>query len=209
MKTKNEAHNRASAWFNDLYEEHKENHENIPWARQAVNPLLESYLSDETQDHKGKALVIGCGLGDDAYALELAGYEVLAIDISEVALELASTRFNDSNVRFEKQDIFDMPEIYKGSFDFVFEAFTIQSLPTEFREKMINAVAQTLSPNTKLLLVAHKREREFDGPPWPLLQEEVDIFKSYGLKELAFETHAEESKISNTRFRVLYQRVDS
>ena len=201
-----EEHNKASAWFNDLYKEHKDNHENIPWARQAVNPLLESYLSDVTQTHKGKALVIGCGLGDDAYALELAGYEVVAIDVSEVALELASSRFKDSKIRFEKQDIFDMPDKYKGYFDFVFEAFTIQSLPIEFRAKMIHAISQTLKVDANLLLVAHKREREFNGPPWPLLQVEVDIFKE-NLKEISFEICEEESKISNMRFRVLYKKV--
>jgi len=199
-------HNRASAWFNGLYEEHKQNHENIPWARGAVNPLLESYLSDNTQTHKGKALVIGCGLGDDAYALEIAGYDVVAIDVSEVALELAREKFPDSKISFELQDIFDMPQKYKEHFKFVFEALTIQSLPIEFREKMISAIVDTLSKNAKLLLVAHQRENEFEGPPWPLTHEEIDLFKSYGLKELLFELHTQESKISNSHFRVLYQK---
>ena len=75
-------HNKASEWFDDLYKKHEENHDNIPWARQDVNPLLQTYL-DKEQAHKGKALVIGCGLGDDAYALDVAGYDVLAIDVSQ------------------------------------------------------------------------------------------------------------------------------
>lgn len=200
-------HNIASAWFNDLYKQHENSHENIPWARQAVNPLLASYLNDETQVHKGKALVIGCGLGDDAYALELAGYEVLAIDVSEVALEQARLRFKDSKITFQTQDIFDMPDKYNGHFDFVFEALTIQSLPIKFRAKMIRAVSQTLGAEAKLLVIAHKREREMNGPPWPLTQEEIDLFKEEGLKELSFEINKEETKVSNSRFRALYQRV--
>ena len=200
-----QAHNKASEWFDGLYQEHKESHENIPWARQAVNPLLQSYLDEETE-HKGKALVIGCGLGDDAMALEEAGYEVLAIDISQTALDLAKARFPESNIVFEKQDIFDMPEKYQAHFDFVFEAFTIQSLPLEFREKMVAAVADSVAVGGKLLLVAHKKEEEFDGPPWPLTAEEVALFKAAGLTELSHETHTEESKISNTRFRVLYKK---
>ena len=199
-------HNRASAWFNDLYEKHKENHENIPWARQAVNPLLDSYLSDAENRHAGRALVIGCGLGDDAHALEVAGYNVLAIDVSQVALELAQKRSEGSSIVYEKQDIFDMPDKYKGCFDFVFEALTIQSLPIEFREKMIHAISETLAPKGRLLLVAHQREKEFDGPPWPLTQEEVDLFKVHGLKELSFELHSEESNISQKKFRVLYEK---
>ena len=202
-----EEHNKASAWFNDLYETHKDNHENIPWARQAVNPLLESYLKDETQTHKGKALVIGCGLGDDAHALEVAGYDVLAIDVSEVALELAQKRSEGSSIKYEKQDIFDMPQKYKGHFDFVFEALTIQSLPIEFREKMINAISETLAPKGKLLVVAHQRKQDVSGPPWPLTQEEIDLFKvAEGLKELSMEMHSENSMVSPKKFRALYEK---
>jgi len=199
------AHNKASNWFDGLYQENKENHENIPWARQSVNPLLQSYLNED-RVHKGKALVIGCGLGDDARALEEVGYDVVAIDVSQTALDLAKERFFDSHIVFEKQDIFDMPAKYHEYFDFVFEAFTIQSLPVEFRQKMIKAVADTVAVEGTLLLVAHKREEAFKGPPWPLEKDEVDLFKNEGLTELSHEVHTEESKISNTRFRVLYRK---
>ena len=199
------AHNKASAWFDDLYENNKNTQENIPWARRAVNPLLQTYL-DENVVHKGKALVIGCGLGDDARAIEEAGYTVLAIDVSQTALDLAQDRFPDASIVFEKQDIFDMPENYNETFDFVFEAFTIQSLPIEFREKMIQAVINTVAVDGRLLLVAHKREEMFDGPPWPLTQDEIDLFKSHGLTELSLEIDIEPSKISNSRFRVLYSK---
>ena len=195
------AHNKASAWFDDLYKNNKDSQENIPWARQAVNPLLQTYL-DEDITHKGTALVIGCGLGDDAVALAEAGYDVTAIDVSPTALDLAKVRFPDSIVKFIKQDIFE----YEEKFDFVFEALTIQSLPVEFRQKMVKAVANTVAKGGRLLLVAHKREETFDGPPWPLTQEEVDLFKGKGLTELSQEIHTEASKISNTRFRVLYKK---
>ncbi len=196
-----QAHNKASEWFDALYQKNKSTHENIPWARQAVNPLLQTYLDEET-NHKGTALVIGCGLGDDAKALEDAGYDVTAIDVSQTALDLAKERFANSSVTFIKQDIFE----YTQTFDFVFEALTVQSLPIAFREKMIKAVAGTVAQGGRLLLVAHKKEEAFDGPPWPLTQEEVELFKSCGLTELSHELHTEDSKISNTRFRVLYEK---
>lgn len=195
------AHNQASAWFDDLYKNNKSSQDNIPWARQTVNPLLQSYL-DEDLSHRGSALVIGCGLGDDAIALEMAGYDVTAIDVSQTALDLAKERFADSNVKFINQDIFE----YEEQFDFVFEALTVQSLPVEFREKMVKAVANTVAEGGKLLLVAHKKEEDFKGPPWPLTLAEVDLFKTHGLKELSHELHTEDSKVSNTRFRVLYTK---
>jgi len=198
-------HNQASAWFDDLYSEHQDKHENIPWAKLEVNPLLKSYL-DGKKEHQGKALVIGCGLGDDARALELAGYDVLAIDVSQKALELAQERFSDSMVVFEKQDIFDMPKKYYKHFDFVFEAFTIQSLPIEFREKMIKAVADTVALNGKLLLVAHKKKLTLAGPPWPLKREEIDLFKEH-LSEVEFEIHPSKTFFALEQFRVLYERI--
>ena len=198
-------YNKASQWFDELYKEHENNHENIPWARKDVNPLLQTYL-DKGKEHKGKALVIGCGLGDDAYALDIAGYEVLAIDVSQKALDLAKERFSDSNVVFEKQDIFDMPQEYHENFDFVFEALTIQSLPREFREKIIEAVANTVSKDGKLLLIAHQYNGNNDGPPWPLTNDELDLFENYSLVKESFETVNETSSISNTKFRVLYLR---
>lgn len=199
-------HNKATEWFNELYKENRENHDAIPWASLAVNPLLKEHLKDEKYEHKGKALVIGCGLGDDAKALSIAGYDVLAIDISEVALEIAKERCDGFNILFEKQDIFEMPQKYKGYFDFVFEAFTIQSLPIEFRESMIESITQTLAPNAHLLVVAHQREHEFNGPPWPLNKDEIDFFKRHSLAEVSFHIHKQESKISNTRFKVLYKK---
>jgi len=196
-------HNKASAWFDSAYKEHEDNHENIPWARKDVNPLLQSYLH-ENKEHKGKALVIGCGLGDDAYALDKAGYDVLAIDISQTALDLAQKRFADSSIIFEKQDIFDMPQKYHENFDFVFEALTIQSLPVEFREKMIKAVADTVVKDGKLLVVAHQHNGNNDGPPWPLTHDDISLFTTHGMKELSFELISETSKMSHIKFRVLY-----
>ena len=53
---------------------------------------------------------------------------------------------------------------------------------------------------------AHQRGEILNGPPWPLSKVEVDLFKAYGLTELSHELHTEESKISNTKIRVLYSK---
>jgi len=198
-------HNRASAWFDDLYKEHSSSHENIPWARLEVNPLLNEYI-ENNPTKKSKALVIGCGLGDDAIALENTGVEVVAIDVAQTALDLAKKRFPNSKVSFIKQDIFDMPSEYFEHFDFIYEALTIQSLPREFRAKMIKAIAGSLKKGGEMLVVAHQFNGNTKGPPWPLTKEEIDLFLSQGLKEISFELIDETSKISNQKFRVLYTK---
>jgi len=188
-----------------MYKKHKNDHDNIPWARQDVNPLLQTYL-DDREEHKGKALVIGCGLGDDAYALDEAGYDVFAIDISQTALDLAQKRFAGSGIVFERQDIFEMPQKYFEYFDFVFEALTIQSLPIKFREKMIQAVANTVAKEGRLLVVAYRYSGQDDGPPWPLTDDEISLFKTNGMKELSLELIEDTSNRPNVRFRVLYEK---
>jgi len=67
-------------------------------------------------------------------------------------------------------------------------------------------VANRVTENGKLLLVAHQREDDFDGSPWLLTLEEVKSFEKHGLEELSREIHREASAIVGTCFRVLYGR---
>jgi len=91
--------NKDIAWFEELYKKAEENHEEIPWAKLTPDPNLVAYL-ENFRGEKGKALVVGCGLGDDAKALSDAGFETVAIDISQSAIKWAEKRFEDSGIAF-------------------------------------------------------------------------------------------------------------
>jgi len=196
-----------TAWFEELYKNSGEDESAIPWAKLTVNVFLQQYLENHTGT-RGKALVIGCGLGDDAMALDEAGFDTVAIDISPSALEWAQKRFPDATILFEEHNIFEMPQKYIGYFDFVFEAFTIQSLPLRYRADMIKAISSVLAPAGKLLVVAHaKNEGEvYKGPPYPVLANELGLFKMQGLKELSFSIYEEPSGPSSLKYVALYQR---
>jgi len=199
--------NHPSDWFEELYSGANEQSEHIPWAKLKVDPFLYAYLS-QSPTHTGKALVIGSGLGDDAKSIADAGYETYAIDISQSAIDWSKKRFPQTNIHFEVQDIFKLPKRYIESFDFVFESLTIQSLPIAYRPDIIEAIKSTLAPKGKLLVVAHgKNEGEtFAGPPWPLLRNELGLFKIHGLTELEFNINEETSLLSSLKFRALYQQ---
>ena len=62
-------------WFEDLYASAHRDSEHIPWARMGVNPILKNELEREDLP-PGRALMVGCGLGDDAVYLEKIGWEV-------------------------------------------------------------------------------------------------------------------------------------
>ena len=128
-------------FFETVYE--NADHDNlskIPWATLAPNVYLEKHLSMEKPVYGKKALVIGCGLGDDALILEKHGYEVDAMDISPSAIALAKKRHPESKVNFHVADIYEMPESSIGKYDFVYEGLTIQSLPPSQREKLVKII---------------------------------------------------------------------
>ena len=201
-----EDYKEASEWFETLYRDNFNKTEAIPWAKLETNPFLQEYLDNHLGE--GKALVIGCGLGDDALALSEAGFEVTAIDISPSAIKWCNDRFDGFGINFCVHDVLELPDEMHEAFDFVFEAFTIQSLPLALRDKIITAISKTVSPKGKLLAVAHgKREGErYDGPPWPLEMNELRLFGMKELSELEFSIFEEQSTLSTLKFRALYSK---
>jgi len=80
-----------------------------------------------------KAIVIGCGVGDDAEALSTFGYKVTAFDISQEAIKLCKNRYPESSVEYLVANLFDYPKVWRESFDVVYECNTIQVLPGKYR----------------------------------------------------------------------------
>lgn len=196
----------ASKFFEAVYRQSQGDEKQVPWAKMKTDPFLEEYL--ELNIGEGKAIVIGCGLGDDALALEEAGFNVTAIDISPTAINWCKERFDHTDIDFRVQDIFEIPEHMLGQYDFVFESRTIQSLPLEFRNKMIGAISSLLAPRAKVLIVANGKNagEKHLGPPWPLERNELRLFGNYDLDELMFSIFEEETNLSSLKFRALYQR---
>lgn len=196
----------SNQFFDQIYKNANTDESKVPWATLQTNPFLEEYLSMNIGE--GKAIVIGCGLGDDAYALEEAGFDVTAIDISSTAIEWCKKRYDYTNIDFQVQDIFALPDTMLEGYDFVFECRTIQSLALMHRNRIIGAISSLLAPNGRLLAIANgKREGErHDGPPWPLEQNELKLFQNHGLNELEFSIFAEESPLSSLKFRALYHK---
>jgi SAM-dependent methyltransferase len=202
----NDDHKQASAWFEEFYKTNFLNEKLIPWAKLQPNEHLEEYLQNNLPH--GKALVVGCGLGDDAIALSEAGFDVTAIDVSKSAIAWCEERFDGYGVKFQVQDIFELPPEMLGQYDFVFESLTIQSLPLVFRDKVITAIASLLSPEGRLLVVANGKNagEKYQGPPWPLEINEVRLFTNKNMRELEFSILEETSGLSTLKFKALYQK---
>ena len=198
---------KSNEFFENIYKQSQGDEKQVPWAEMRTNPYLEEYL--QMYLGEGKAIVIGCGLGDDAMALEDAGFDVTAIDISETAIAWCKDRYDYTNIDFKIQDVFELPKSMLGQYDFIFESRTIQSLPLMYRDKIIGSISSLLAPRGKLLAVADgKNEGEkFNGPPWPLERNELRLFENYGLNELEFSIFADDSKRATLKFRALYHKA--
>ena len=198
----------ALGWFEAFYKESAGNTERIPWADLEPNRFFRDWA--EKRDLKGdgrKALVVGCGLGDDARYLHDLGFEVTAFDISPTAIEWAKRLYGDRDIQFEAVDLFQPFRGWLGAFDFVLEVYTIQPLPLELRPKVIDAIAAFVSEKGKLVVVARGREDDEEPTilPWPLSRKDLLRFEENGLKQIDFDEVWDEEE-EQLRFVVEYKR---
>ncbi|MEH1843201.1 MAG: class I SAM-dependent methyltransferase [Nostoc sp.] len=196
------------AWFEVLYAEAKGDTAKIPWAKLAPHPYLQDWLTNhEPFPLQQKALVIGCGLGDDAEALAHLGFEVTAFDISQSAIAWCQERFPNSAVNYVVADLLAIPAQWHQAFDFVFECRNIQALPLNVRSWVISSVTSLVAPGGTLLLITRVRETEAEpsGPPWALSDSELKQFESLGLQQVE-KLEFLESEFDVKQVRIEYQR---
>ncbi len=195
-----------SGFFDTVYATANGDAEGIPWADLQPHPVALTWLTEHQVTGTGKrALVVGCGLGDDAQELARRGFAVTAFDVSPNAIAWCRERFPASPVDYQTADLFAAPAAWKQSFDFVLEIYTIQALPATLRSQAIGSVASFVAANGTLLVVCRGREPQ-DEPgtmPWPLTRSEMAEFAQTGLREVTFEDVRDED---GRHFRALYRR---
>ncbi|MDP3981786.1 MAG: class I SAM-dependent methyltransferase, partial [Chlamydiota bacterium] len=170
------------AFFESIYQEAKTDPGQIPWAHMEINPDFSEWLRQNPIQGSGQnALVIGCGLGDDAEALSQCGFEVTAFDFSPTAIGWAKSRFPETKVHYQVADLLDPPEDWAQRYDWVLEIHTIQALPIHIRQEVMACIAIFIKPGGHLLVFCRARAETSipDGPPWPVCKKEMDYFKEF------------------------------
>ncbi|MEH2023027.1 class I SAM-dependent methyltransferase [Nostoc sp.] len=211
----------SSAWFEVLYADAKGDTAKIPWAKLTPHPYLQDWLTNHQPfASQQKALVIGCGLGDDAEALANLEFEVIAFDISPTAMSddkllriytWCQERFPDSTVNYLVADLLAIPSQWHQAFDFVFECRNIQALPLNVRSSVISSVASLVAPGGTLLLITRVRDTEAEpsGPPWALSDLELKQFDNLGLEQVEKLVFLESEQIDVKQVRIEYQLTSS
>ncbi len=199
----------ATGWFEALYKESAGNNELIPWADLEPNAYFSKWAnSTELRGNGRTALVVGCGLGDDAKYLHDLGFKVTAFDISPTAIEWAKRLCGEADIHFETVDLFKSPKEWLGAFDFVLEIYTIQPLPLEMRPNVVDAIAAFVAKDGKLLVVTRGREddAEPDILPWPMSRRDLSRFEANGLTQTDFVILPSVDEGEPPRFVVEYKR---
>ena len=174
-----------TGWFETLYAAAERGVAIVPWADLAPYPRLASALAAVAPAGVGRALVVGCGLGDDAEHVAALDFSTVAFDISPSAVAAARRRFPDSMVDYVVADLLSPPRSWIGAFDLVVEVFTLQVLTGAARRTAVARLARLVAPGGRLLVIARAREEhEPRGEmPWPLTRAELESFRTHGLIE--------------------------
>jgi SAM-dependent methyltransferase len=200
----------AAGWFEKLYAEAEGNAEKLPWGNLSPNEYLVSFAEKTALNGNGRtALVVGCGLGDDAKYLEELGFKVTAFDISPTAIDWAKHRYSETKIEFQVADLFETPKEWNGAFDFVLEIYTIQPLPLEIRPQVIDEVAKFVKKEGKLVVVTRGRENDetLGELPWALSRNDLSRFAENNLKETYFEEVYSSDEIPVRRFVIEYVKI--
>lgn len=182
-----------AATFDAIYRDAAGDATRIPWAHGRANPMMVSWLNAEAPGlvrPGSRAIVVGCGLGDDVAELISRGYDAAGFDISPTAIGWARERFPDLASQFSIADLFSLPGKFRHRFDLVIEVYTLQALDPARREQAAAAVASLAGPQGHVLAICRGRDdshllENVQGPPWPLCPSELlGLMETSGLRPL-------------------------
>lgn len=143
----------AQDFWDDLYRGANRQTHGLP------SGMLERFAMDRTP---GRALDLGCAKGDDAIWLAQQGWDVVAVDISQAALDIAEVNAVERGVAdrisFERHDLTESFPV--GRYNLISAMFLQTPFDFPKREVLAQAYGQ-LASGGMLLIVTHA-----SAAPW-------------------------------------------
>jgi|SRR6478609_6518394 SAM-dependent methyltransferase len=198
-----------TGWFEEYYQEAEGDPAAIPWMDLAPHPYLVEWLTTQLQaGPDARALVVGCGGGDDAAYLDAQGWRVTAFDIAPTAVAWAKQRFTGRDIAWTVADATNPPDAWRGRFDLIVEIYTLQTLPAPLRQHLLQRISACLAPGGTLIVIC--RGRDEDAPegelPWKLTWNELDGPLTPALDRIGSDDLLDDETPPQRRFRAVYRR---
>jgi SAM-dependent methyltransferase len=186
----------ATGWFEQVYADAAAGKTSVPWDRGRANELLVQWASGQYRAGPlraadgARALVVGCGLGEDAEYIATLGFATTAFDIAPTAIAAARSRFPGSPVDYQVADLLAPPNLWWQAFELVVESITVQALPDPPRAAALARLGEFVVPGGTLIVIARRREpgAADSGPPWSLTRAEIDSIATDGLRQVSAKT---------------------
>lgn len=198
-----------NGWFEEFYAEAGGDFQNVYWADLKPNPLLVDWMEEHRPTAGARAVVIGCGLGDDAEAMSRQGYVVTAFDISSSAIEMCRKRFPESDVEYVVADLFAFPAEWHHAFSLVYECNTVQILKDPERTQAITAISSLAAPEGDVVVSCRSRNvgEGLDEFPVALDKNEIDKFAADGMTEIHFLAYDDDQDPPVPHYFAVYRRI--
>jgi SAM-dependent methyltransferase len=140
-----------------------------PWDAGSVPAALEQFLRTEPRGQR--ALIPGCGSGYEVRAFAEAGFDVLAVDFAEAAIERARRVLGPLSDRVRLADFFESD--FGTPFDLVYERAFLCALPRRLWPEYAPRVSELLGPEGRLAGFFFFDDHEH-GPPFGLRTGELE-----------------------------------
>ncbi len=134
------------------------------WEAPSVPAELAALLASGCARRGDTALDVGCGSGQEAVFLAAAGMQVIAVDSSLPALELARERAAAAGVSLDLRagSAFDLP-VASDSIDLVLDRGCLHGIDREDRPDYAAEIARVLAPGGLFLLRGAQHDDEERG----------------------------------------------
>lgn len=175
------------SWYEQLYASAAAGTGLVPWDHREPTPILLTWLNewlDRTRVRKdARAIVVGCGYGDDAELVASYGLCTTAFDISDTAVQTARARHPATTVDYQQADLLTLPDRWLRSFDLVVESTTLQCLPPGYHLQAATGVGRLCASGGTVLVIARQPQpADPPGPPWLLSELDVRHVGTDGLE---------------------------
>ena len=175
----------------------------IGFHQPAANPLLVTHCADLALPSAGRVLLPLCGKTLDIAWLLAAGYQVVGVELSELAVqqlfaELGATPciqvLNDALQRYETDkltvfvgDIFALNREQLGPVDAIYDRAALVALPAKLRPRYASHLTAISAGARQLLISFDYEQSQLPGPPFAVLAEELSELygRHYELQALA------------------------